>query len=573
MDCGKPVEQCKGVGKKAGVGIASVDVDLSRQQLHCPTCGAFLAGEGVCNNPLCLDKAAAPGVPSAANLWRWKRPKGSGSDDADAVRKLYKIPKNALVEVGKDGWGADVLRWFDPNRSSWFGVEQEQEIDERALQFARKLAQDPALTGFIEIDKQAWDKAHPQIVSDLIATPGVNRLDVEGAEQGLAIRVFDEAEYAYDPATYVNLDLPKRFDSEKFGGIDGKKKLREEFRELFPDLNRMGCFAENAKSVADTNYTSLREYATRKMDLWGVGGTGQHVANAVQLADQIGIRLVAEDTCPIEPPLPGIGNHMYLFDYRVDGMAINTLAFDTNTHALAALPPDERIHKLGWANIDKILGYETTRHNRQNLVMLSFDENGDERSLRHSDVELSGDTGEIGAKQAKLICAMLLKAGHDPQARIRYSDLDEQGRRIEVATTIEKVAQGYQGRAVPPGWQLSESGSFHMRVIQQAYGSIRYKSDLEPGSPMVKQAMNRMSLAAYHMKDVVTDCKLPGCDAILARFDTFKDRSREKYWLDHPKEMLTEFALMKQALHDILKEHRPKVEARLGKGFVHQFGF
>lgn len=90
---------------------------------------------------------------------------------------------------------------------------------------------------------------------------------------------------------------------------------------------------------------------------------------------------------------------------------------------------------------------------------------------------------------------------------------------------------------------------------------------------MVKQAMNRMSLAAYHMKDVVTDCKLPGCDAILARFDTFKDRSREKYWLDHPKEMLTEFALMKQALHDILKEHRPKVEARLGKGFVHQFGF
>lgn len=352
-------------GTVAAVGAAAA-ATVSAVGGRCPQCRAVLVG-GQCPNPVCASRWREPAggeAPGPENGWRWVRPPGKVLP-GDDLRAKRGIPPTALVEV--EDWGDGHrygLVWFDPARSGVLDAGQRDWVFEPYLR--RKIdtwAKDPGRSGFVFIDADEWERAHPPTNNPLVAAMGVDLAAVEQAEAALLAQPRPDR-------------LPQRevlfIKDENWRQLD---KLNEgphperlaRFERTFPpaewDVPMDITIRDGDWSYTD-EHTTPRAFAAFRLYMWGLGGQGHH-PRAQQLAEQCGLELTAGELCPMQPPLPGDGNTEYLLDYTVDGQRLAGFAFDLNRHVFYGFPDDTRDHHNGWDSIDRVAGHENFRHGRR----------------------------------------------------------------------------------------------------------------------------------------------------------------------------------------------------------------
>ena len=551
--------------------------------LRCDSCGTFVGEEGACNNLLCPAKRAAPGVPSAENGWNWKRP--DGKCPGDTLRRKYKIPLDATVEISESMYGSTELaevgsgrgeiKFHDPakRRGTW-GADQEEFLDETEMAGALRLARKSGESGFVKIDGQEWDQSHPVIVNPLIEATGVDMAEIERQERGMT---WKEPEAIGGEATF---SVPQKWEQWNFHDDHDADKMRH-FLKQFP-LSRIDVpynFTYHCPHDGDHDYTcqdgvqTPRQFAAHRLGVYGFGAQGHH-PEAKRMAEQCGVTLVADAQCPMQPPVSGQGNPAYLFDYTVDGAPITGFAMDLNRHQVYAWPDDEREHKTGWDNMGVAIGSEVLRHNRQNMaiVHLNWKTKG---TKRHDDLEVNmgaaGDemTAEKARQAAATIATFAIRAGHDPEANIEYSVPNPKSPREpnKVKTTLREASAGHVARPAPPALRLTESGQQLKDAVLAPYAHWRANPPLD-GTPGAKRAANQMAQAASSIRQAITDAGMK--DGALSQ-DLTEFAEKKDEWAENFGGMLAAFSILKQRSHSLFRGD-PKAWDRFGAGFVRAFG-
>jgi len=551
--------------------LAGVDVAVARPEpagdsaplpSRCPACQAFVsADEGNCNNPLCPDKRARPGVPGPENGWEWARP-AMASLPGDNLRRRLGIPLDATVSVF-DSPGGRGLNWHDPERRGLFGGDQEEFLDLADTRRVDLLLADPARSGFVKIDDQAWDEAHPFIVNPLIKAPGVNPDEVEATEALLEPSTKPEG---VRPFTFRH---PGSWADWDWRAVSSKRNKARDFLRMFPE-NRLDVPLDFTRGEDDyhVGVKTPRQYAADQLSLWGIAGRGHH-GEAKRLAERCGLLLVGDDTCPLQPPEPGVGNPHYLFDYRVDGSPIVAFALDLNKHHLYAWPGDGRDHKRGWDEMANIIGRDECLHNRQNwvVVRMGWDSAG---TKRHDSVNLNfGWRGQTAEAQpiAATVAEALLRAGHDPDAPLSYA-VYQDGRRQQVQTTVRQAAAGHAARPAPAAQHVNEVGQQILGQVVEPYARWRSRGAVN-STPQARRAANELSRAAREMRLLIVHTSLPADSPLEGRVKAFIERRRE--WGNDFTGMMAEFSLIKQEVHNQFRRDRDRLNRMYGAGFVERF--
>jgi hypothetical protein len=541
--------------------------------LRCDSCGAFVGEDGACNNPLCPAKRAASGVPCAENGWDWKRP--DGKCPGDTLRRKYKIPLDATVEISVYGSGRGEIKFHNPakKRGSW-GADQEEFLDDTEIAGALRLARKSGESGFVKIDGREWDKTHPVIVNPLIEAAGVDMAEIERQERGLA---WKEPEAIGGEVTF---SVPQRWSQWDYKDNHDAEKMAH-FLKQFP-LSQLDvpydftyhCPHEDGRDfTCHDGVQTPRQFAAHRMGVFGFAGHGHH-PEAQRLAEQCGVTLIADDQCPMQPPASGQGNPAYLFDYAVDGAPITGFAMDLNRHQVYAWPNDEREHKLGWDNMGVAIGREETRHNRQNMAIVHLDWKT-KGTKRHDDLTVdmggAGDemTAEKAGQAAATIAAFALRAGHDPEAKIDYSVPDPQApnESRQVTATLREAAAGHVARPAPPALRLTESGQQLKDAVLVPYAHWRANPPLD-GTPGAKRAANQMALAALNIRQAIVDAGVK--DGALSH-DLTEFAEKKSEWGENFGGMIAAFSILKQRAHSLFRDD-PRAWERFGAGFVRAFG-
>jgi len=480
----------------------------------------------------------------------------------DDLRKRLGIPLDATVELTVRRYDA-VIGWYDPDK--WcgvFGAGQDEFLGGTDVQYARRLASQPGRSGFVEIDPELWAAAHPTIVNPLIEAPGVSPDKIIAIEEALD----PPAPVEEKSAPALTFEEPRSWDRLDWNSKAAHAKRERDFLKMFPEnqLDVPRDFTRGSDGY-HLGVMTPRQYAVDQLSLWGIG-CHKHHGEAERLADRCGVTLVAEETCPMQPPRDGKGNPEYLLDYRVDGLPIVSFGLDLNTHQLFAWPADNRDHKHGWDNMPVHIGYDEFRHNWQNWVVARMGwERESSGTKRYDDIYLDFDAprnAEDAQASVATVATFLLRAGHDGDALLYY---DQDGKQVQ--TTVRKAATGHVARPAPPSQVVNEVGQGYLSKIVGPYNRWAHQSVLSD-TPQSRRAANELYRAANEMKGLLVASSLPVDSDLERRMDAFIDRRQQ--WPTDFQGMMVEFSLIKQALHQQMRIDHERF-SRYGAGFVDQF--
>ncbi len=538
----------------------------SHAAAHCPDCGAFIGGDGVCHNPLCGGLLEPPGVPRPENGWQWRRLdwQKPGMLDGDDLREALGIPWKSTVTVSWRRGDEAMLQFFDPQRPFGFlDGEQMEFVGPDDIGRLRKLVEQPGETGFVVIDNQEWDRRHPLLINPLIDAPGVSLARVERGENGLS----DKTLIAKEAETFR---VPDEWDDWHYSE-DRQEEKSTYFMELYGDrLDECLDFTyeswsrhRNELFAYNDGPMTPRTFAANRLHLWGFAGQGHH-GEARRLARLCGVTLVGEETCPLRSPKDGQGNSEYLFDYTVDDQEITAFAIDLNKHHVYAFPDDERNHKHGLDNMYRIIGREEARRNWHNwaIVHLGGKEDGTQRhESLYVRFALSNLEAEEARTGAQTIASLALRAGHDPSAAIYYDAGCEY-----VETTVRKAALGHEAQPAPPAYQVTDVGQQVLDKVLAPYNQWLGQGAVN-GTPQAHRAENQMVRAARSLKEAIEKVGING--KVVADLDHFC--APRRLWSENFGGMMAEFSTLKQQTHMALRRHVGTAEA-FGQGFDWLFG-
>jgi len=555
------------------LSVNSVDWEKSDQQpgeqkhaCRCPVCQAFVTSDGDCNNPLCPSRFAepAPGeAPVARNMWRWKRP-AQADAQGDALRAKYNIPPDAVVEVSDLGHIVNIA-WYDPQRLGDWGTTNLEFLNKNDGVLALALAHPDrsGQSGFFDVEQSpGWSDAHPFVVNPLVDAPGVSLTAVEDGEAALVTEASDE-QVSADPYTFHN---PASWEKQDYKSVEVRKQWAEEFLAMFPgDALDTPLDFTRGEDGYHLGVMSPRRYAAGSLDLWGIGGHG-HSEDAKFLAELAGLTLVAEETCPMQLPAHGQANPFYLLDYYVDDSPIVGFSMDLNKHHAFAWPGDARDHHNGLTYINRLVGHQEHTHNFHNWVsvLLGYGKG----THRHDDVMVTFavNRGEQEARQAvAVVAAALLRLGHDPDARLDYETNDG-----EVHTlTVKEAAEGHTPRPAPPAWKITSAGQEAMQSVAEPFTRWHRRTGVADDTNDAARAANELYQAAGALTKMLNLASITD-PALRDRIAAFRDKRSD--WRFDYRRMVSEFAMIKQAVHNDLRARFDVCANVFGAGFLRLFG-
>lgn len=571
----------------AAAPVAEAAPVVERAGDRCPLCRSVLI-DGQCPSPICSSRWREPlagEAPGTENGWRWLRP----AEDVlpgDDLRAKRGIPPTALVRVMDWGDGHRYgLEWFDPTRSGVLDAVQRDWVFEPYLR--RKLdtwAKDPGRSGFVVIDDEAWDQAHPSTINPLLDMPGAARSVVEQAEATLLAQPLPDRTPQRE-VLFIKDENWRQMDKLNEGP---RPERLARFERVFPPAQwdvPMDITIRDGDWRCLDAHTTPRAFAAFRLYMWGLGGQGHH-PRAQQLAEQCGLELTAEELCPMQPPLPGDGNPEYLLDYTVDGQRIVAFALDLNRHVLYGIPSDTRDHHDGWDSIDRVAGHEAVRHGVQNWVTVGLGREDTERTARHASVWVYFGQGNMPAAEAHaravVVAEALVRLGHDPQAEVFYEEGAGQ-----VETTVGALAREHRSRAATTGpaaarpgaeagasralsaqWRITKAGA---RLWQEIAEPARAWGDQRParGSVAANLAAQELGRAALCLREALLTIDVSDGRLLhdLAEFSVGAATQAQR----DPVAMIGQFSRLKALTHVHLRRS-PRAAQEYGEDFARVFG-